>query len=115
MQIITFNELPEAVSQLNKKLDNLERLLSEIVNKPQRQTDKLLTVSECARFLNLSKPTIYTLVSNNSIPYMKQSKRLYFSQLELLEYLKKGRNKTNAEIERDANEYLNKRKGAQNG
>jgi len=37
---------------------------------------------------------------------MKRGKRLYISRAELLEYLKDGREKSNAEIERNANVYL---------
>jgi len=44
---------------------------------------------------------------------MKRGKRLYFSRTELLEYLKAGRKKTNAEIEGEAETYL-KRKGGNN-
>jgi len=43
---------------------------------------------------------------------MKRSKRLYFSNFELMEYLKMGRKKTNAEIEADAEEYLSNKKSA---
>jgi hypothetical protein len=42
---------------------------------------------------------------------MKRSKRLYFSRTELLEYLKDGRKKSNAEIEAEAKAYLKKKGG----
>jgi len=40
---------------------------------------------------------------------MKRSKRLYFSKNDLIEYLKKGRRKSNDEIEEEASNYLKKR------
>ena len=47
---------------------------------------------------------------------MKRSKRLYFSSTELMEYLKEGRKKSNAEIEQEAEAYLsNNKKGLNNG
>ena len=47
---------------------------------------------------------------------MKRSKRLYFSRTELLNYLKDGRKKSNAEIEQEAKAYLlNNKKGLNNG
>ena len=47
---------------------------------------------------------------------MKRSKRLYFSRTELMEYLKEGRKKSNAEIEKEAEAYLLKnKKGLHNG
>jgi excisionase family DNA binding protein len=54
------------------------------------QPEQLLTVQEAAQFLNLTVPTIYSKVSKGELPVMKRSKRLYFSNLELMEYLKKG-------------------------
>jgi hypothetical protein len=41
---------------------------------------------------------------------MKRGKRLYFSKLELLEYLKGGRKKSVAEIEAEADALLSKNK-----
>ncbi len=74
------------------------------------QPDQLLTIEQTAEFLNLTKPTIYSLVSRNEIPFMKRSKRLYFSRVELINYLKQGRKKTNSEVEAEAQLYLLNRK-----
>lgn len=74
------------------------------------QPDQLLTIEQAAEFLNLTKPTIYSLVSRNEIPVMKRSKRLYFSRIELLNYLKQGRKKTNSEVEAEAQHFLNRKK-----
>jgi excisionase family DNA binding protein len=68
--------------------------------------DKLLTVQEAADFLKLTVPTIYSKVSRGELPVMKRSKRLYFSRKELVDYLKEGRRKSNAEIEAQAESYL---------
>lgn len=77
---------------------------------------KLLTIKETADFLSLSVPTIYSKVSRGELPVMKRNGRLYFSTDELVEYLKGGRRKTNAEIENEANAYLlNSKKGLKNG
>ena len=81
-------------------------------NEQQESPERLLTVQETAKFLNLSVPTIYSKVSRSELPFMKRSKRLYFSSVELLEYLKKGRNKTTTEIQAEAETYLrNNKKG----
>ena len=82
-------------------------------NNPQHPTDQpeqLLTVPEAADFLHLKVASIYLKVSRGELPFMKRSKRLYFSSTELLEYIKEGRKKTNAEIEAEAESYL-KNKG----
>lgn len=79
---------------------------------PTEQPEHLLTIQEAAEFLSLTVPTMYSKVSKGELPVMKRSKRLYFSQSELLEYLKDGRRKTNAEIEAEADAYLKKKGGA---
>jgi len=79
---------------------------------PTEPQDKFLTVVETAKFLNLTVPTIYSKVSKNELPVMKQGKRLYFSQADLMEYVKRGRKLSNFEIETQAKNYLsNNKKG----
>ena len=117
MKKLTFDQLPEAVSQISNKLDNIERLITEKIKfNYSGISDQLLTVHEAAEFLSLSIPTIYSKVSRRELPVMKRAKRLYFSKTELLDYLKAGRKKSNAEIEEEAESYLiNRKKGLKNG
>jgi len=111
--ILTFNDLPTAVTMLTKEVSELKRLLIEKQEQPaNEQTEQLLTVQEAAQFLNLTVPTIYSKVSKGELPVMKRSKRLYFLSTELLSYLKDGRKKSNTEIEAAASAYLSNNKKA---
>lgn len=95
-------------------IEDLQTVIIDCVNsclKHNKQenhppTEQLLTIQEAAQFLNLTVPTIYSKVSKGELPVMKRSKRLYFSSTELMEYLKEGRKKSNAEIEQEAKAYL---------
>lgn len=98
--------------------DQLSNLIQTAVRKvisetpshpPQPEPEILFTVKETADFLRLSVPTIYGLISKGEIPVMKRSKRCYFSKAELIDYLKKGRQKTNTEIEKEAENYIKKK------
>ena len=112
MEQITFEQLPKAVIQLYNKLDRIESLLAEALPLIHPESDKFLTVHEAANFLDLAAPTIYSLVSKGEIPVNKRGKRLYFSKMELEEWVKAGRKKTNSEIAEEAENYfLNKKKG----
>lgn len=83
---------------------------------PIQQPERFLTIQEASEFLSLSVPTIYSKVSKGELPVMKRSKRLYFSNSELLEYLKGGRKKTSSEIQQEVDLYLsNNKKGLNNG
>jgi excisionase family DNA binding protein len=103
---LTFEQLPRAVTLLFEKLEIIETLLRQKSNNPQSEVDKLLTVQEAAIFTRLSVPTIYALVSKGSLPVCKKSKRLYFSQAELLDWVKSGRKKTASEIAAETDSYI---------
>ena len=113
MQNLTFDQLPQAVVMLTKEVSELKRLLIEKQEQTfPEQPEELLTVQEAAKFLNLAVATIYSKVSREELPFMKRGNRLYFSSIELMEYLKQGRHKSNAEIEQEADVYLsNKKRG----
>ena len=114
---LTFDQLPTAVSMLIKEVSEMRRLLVE--NQEQVQTsheDDLLTIKQSSELLNLTVPTMYSKVSKGELPVMKRGKRLYFFRAELMDYIKEGRKKSNAEIEAEAEAYLsNKKKGLNNG
>lgn len=115
-KVLTFDQLPNAVTMLTKEVSELKSLLIEKQEQqPTQQPEQLLTIQEAAEFLSLSVPTIYSKVSKGELPVMKRSKRLYFSRTELLEYVKAGKQKTNAEIEAEAEAYLSNKKKLNNG
>ena len=101
---ISFNDLPEAVAELTKKVDELYKIITNV--QPQETEDQFLTVEETAKFLHLSVPTVYTKASRRELPFMKRSKRLYFAKSDLEDYLKDGRVKTVSEIEEEADQFL---------
>ena len=106
MENITFEKLPEAVSQLIGKVNHLEQLLSSQKPEPIDSPDLLLTVEQAAEYLKLTTPTIYSKVSRRELPVMTRGKRLYFSQNELLEYLQQGRKKTVSDISQEAEGFI---------
>lgn len=98
---------------LMNKLLEIESLLLDIKHQRhpeviKEEKEQFLTVKQAAEFLGLSTATVYTKVSKQQLPVMKRGNRLYFSEEELIQYLKDGRRKTNQEIEREADDYLAK-------
>lgn len=98
---------------IETRLSSIENLILDLKHQPKQgasneDSEQLLTVQGAAQFLNLTVPTIYSKVSKGEIPFMKRSKRLYFSKQELTDYVKKGRKKTNDEVLAEANTYLKK-------
>jgi len=118
MENLTFDKLPEAVTMLTKEVSELKRLLIEKQEQPTTdQPEQLLTIDEVATLLHLTKPTVYSKVSKNELPGVcKQGKRLYFDRQTIIDWIKQGRKKSNAEIEQEAKAYLlNNKKGLNNG
>lgn len=109
MEAITFEQLPAAITNLFQKVANIERLLQQKAE-PQPEADQLLTIQQAAQLLNLSVPTIYSLVSRAEVPVNKRGKRLYFSKQELTHWIKEGRKKTNTEIQAEAQKFVTNRK-----
>jgi excisionase family DNA binding protein len=102
--VLTQLSIPE-IRQLFRQ--ELQTFFDSIQNKTSApETDDLLTIQQAALFLKLSVPTLYSLVSRSSLPVSKRGKRLYFSKQELTDWIKAGRKKTQAEIQAEANAYL---------
>lgn len=112
--ILTFDQLPSEVARQGVILDQIQTLLSQLTSQTQQPTEQFLNIDEAAEFLGIAKATLYVKVSNRDVPSIRRGKRLYFSTLDLTEYLKGGKRKTNEEISQEADNYL-KKKGGRNG
>ncbi len=106
-----FEVIEAKLCSIEDLIHDLKRIPTQV--EPTKQPEQLLTVQEAANFLSLSVPTIYGKVSKGELPVMKRSKRLYFSSIDLMDYLKAGRKKSNAEIEAEAEAYLSNKKKAE--
>lgn len=74
-------------------LNAVREALCEKSEPTEQEREELMTVQECSKYLSLSVPTIYTLISKGQLPVQKRSKRCYFFKSELNNYLKAGRKK----------------------
>jgi excisionase family DNA binding protein len=110
---ISFDQLPNEVFDLRQEVASLRQLLE--ANFSQRSAnadDTPWSIDQASKFVNLSIPTIYGLVSRKEIPVSKKGKRLYFSKSALLEWINSGKKKTVSEIQLDGDLYLQTKKKA---
>lgn len=105
---MTFEKLPEAVNTLIQKVEHLTSLLSEKGTESQGKTNDFIDINEAAKLLHKSKATIYALVSKSAIPHYKNGQRLFFSEKELLDYIRSGKKYTTAELINEASKAINK-------
>ena len=73
----------------------------------QEDSERVLTIKEAADYLSLALPTMYTMTSKKTIPFLKRGKRLYFLKKDLNKYLEEGRSKTRIEILQNADSAIN--------
>jgi len=109
---------------IEARLSSIENLLLDLKHQPKtvepndQPNDLKYDVPGAAEYLGVAVPTIYSKVSKGELPVCKApgSKRLFFFKSDLINYLKSGRKKSNAEIEQEAKGYLsNNKKGLNNG
>lgn len=81
----SFDNLPQEVRLLHQKLEAIAAKLDTITTQNQSLNDTLIGVDEAAKFLGISKGSIYSKVYRNLIPYYKSGGKLYFSKQELVQ------------------------------
>jgi excisionase family DNA binding protein len=81
--------------------------ISETTPTPQEE-NKLLSINEAAKYLNLAKQTLYGFTSNRTIPFIKKGKKLYFKKSDLNIWLEEGKKSS-------IQQMLTKTQGGKNG
>jgi hypothetical protein len=87
-KMITFNDIPEAVSYLIEKINNLEELIRTSAN-TQPDENIWFNLEELCDYLpdRPAKQTVYGWVFQKKIPYHKKGKKLQFLKCEIDEWL----------------------------
>ena len=86
----TFDQLPQAVGELLDKVDYVISCLDEMrdADASPDKNDSMMTLDEACQFIGKKRSTMYSLTSDNRIPYRKCGNKLYFFKNELLEWIK---------------------------
>lgn len=110
---LTHDTLPQGVTTLLKELREFKNLfMQKQEHKPTEQPEKWLDLNQLIEYdpEKRTKPTWYSKISRNELPYYKRGKKVYFLKSEIDEWLKQGKSKSNTEIEQEAESYLAKLK-----
>jgi excisionase family DNA binding protein len=97
MERLSFEQLPEAVTEILERMKTIESLLSGEKIAWDIQ-DEMLNIKETSAFLKLSVATIYSKVCRGEIPAIKPGRQLYFNKAEMVEWLKQKRKNTTQEL-----------------
>jgi len=110
---VSFEKLPEAIGYLIEKVESLEKALQTKTEQPSEKVDKWFNIDELRSYLSdhPAKATIYGWVSTRQIPHHKGEKKLRFLKSEIDKWLLNGKRKSEDELQAEATEYLNGKKG----
>ncbi len=115
-QIKSFEEMPGALNYLIKKVDSLQETVNTLRHKQQAsESPRWMNIDELRDYLpsHPKKQTVYEWVSKKTIPYHKNTKELMFLQSEIDEWLKRGAQKSEEDLDREAREFVLSKKGKQ--
>lgn len=101
---ITFEELPQAVSELFAELEEIKRLLGNL--QPPAPARRPIPVEEACRIVGKARQTVYALARNGKIPCYRRGRKLYFFEDELIGWIAGGRRSTLGEIRAEAQSFL---------
>ncbi|MBK9640192.1 MAG: helix-turn-helix domain-containing protein [Saprospiraceae bacterium] len=90
---LTYNDLPEALSQVRKDISFIKQFLIENRLGQHPDLNSWMNISELCNYLpdKPTKNTIYSWVQNRIIPFHKGPKILYFLKSEIDAWMKEGR------------------------
>lgn len=110
---ITFETLPQAMSYLIERVKYLETLITKkLQQEPSEVQDRWLNTKELREYLSdhPAESTVYGWVAARAIPYHKTGKKLQFLKSEIDAWIKGTRQKTEAELQEEAINYVNERR-----
>jgi len=89
----------------------VSKTLAALEREPAPDPERWFDIHELAGYLpdKPAVPTIYGYVHRRTIPYHKNSKKLYFLKSEIDDWLRSGRQLTNTEAEAEAAKFLKRR------
>ena len=112
-QVKSLEEMPRALTYLIEKVDSLQETVNNLRKKERAsESPRWMNIDELCAYhpSHPKKQTVYEWVSKKTIPYHKMTKGLMFLQSEIDEWLKSGARKTEEDLMREAQAFINSKK-----
>jgi hypothetical protein len=107
-----FDSLARRIDKIESLLVSIDTKLNSFAGINDVPEVDLGDIEFASKITGLAIPTIYTKASKREIPFMKQGKKLYFSKLELLSWIKEGKKKTLSDCEKEVDSLISNLKRA---
>ena len=106
---ITFDQLPQAVTELRQEISGLKNLINALVSKsPAYTADQWMNLKELCEYLpsHPAEQTVYGWTSCHQIPFHKRGKRIMFLKSEIDAWLHDGKRKSQKELAEEAAQFI---------
>lgn len=91
MQTLTFDNIPQFLLALDKKVDAILERLQTVGTAQTKENDHvLMDMKEASEFLRKCPATLYGMTSEKSIPFHKRGNKVYFFKDELVKWIENG-------------------------
>ena len=111
---LSFNDVPEALSILLSKVEELDTKVNRLVSPNDRKDETIwLNLAELIEYLptHPAEQTIYSWTSSKKIPFHKKGRRILFNKKEIDEWLQKNDyHKSEIDLEQEALEFINNKR-----
>ncbi|KAA9356853.1 MULTISPECIES: helix-turn-helix domain-containing protein [Larkinella] len=97
---------PIVQSAVREELRHLPR-----TDSPPHPQNRIGGIELAKEITGKAESTIYNLVSAGKIPHSKQSGKLYFSESELVNWIRQGKRKNADEVNAEVDSFLGRRGG----
>jgi len=87
MERLTFEELPDAIAEIRKKVDIIIDDIKRIVKPSPEGEHVMMGTEEAAAFLGKSTSTLYKMTALKLIPCHNRGRKLYFFKDELIDWV----------------------------
>lgn len=112
---MTFENLPQAVTRLICKVDELNVALQQLITNGTQPTGQWFNVDELRAYLpdHPARQTIYCWIGQRAIPYHKKGKKLQFLKTEIDAWLLEEKHQTVGELQAQADDFMERRRTRQ--
>lgn len=109
---ISFEQLPQAVAMLIEEVKGLKAVLTQAKSE-QQNPDKWFNLQELCEYLpdRPARQTVYGWIGHRLIPFHKKGKKLQFLKSEIDTWLKADKRKSVSELQAEAQQFVNAKKG----
>ena len=92
---ISFEMMPQAISELIAKIDHLQADINDLKLQHKSHTiEPMIGIEEACKILHRAKSTVYALTQAHKIPFYQPGKMLQFKESELRKWMEESKQQT---------------------